>query len=78
MSERHFEVRLKKSGSGSNPAQRKTLLGLGLKRFGKAVFLKDTPPVRGMIYRVVHLVDVQAKDGAPPASNRTKAKASRV
>ena len=67
MAERHFAVRLKKSGAGRLPAQRKTLLGLGLKRFGKTVYLKDTPAIRGMIYRVVHLVEMQIQDGPVPA-----------
>ena len=73
---RHFAVKLKRSGTGRPESQKLTLKGMGLTRFGKTVYLKDTPAVRGMIYKVVHLVDVEAKDGPPPASNRAKARAA--
>ena len=63
---RYFAVKLKRSGIGRPGTQRLTLKGMGLTRFGKTVYLKDTPAVRGMIKKVVHLVDVQAHDGAPP------------
>ncbi|MEZ5958326.1 MAG: 50S ribosomal protein L30 [Hyphomonadaceae bacterium] len=38
--------------------QRKTLLGLGLKRANQVVELQDTPSVQGMIRKVNHLVEV--------------------
>jgi large subunit ribosomal protein L30 len=74
----HFAVQLKRSGAGRNPDQRKTLLGLGLTRRGKTVFLKDTPAIRGMIYKVVHLVEVQRLDGPPPPSTRAAARAAKA
>ena len=40
----------------------------GMRGVGKTVFLKDTPAVRGMLYKVVHLVEVTPHDGTPPAS----------
>lgn len=67
---KHFQVELKRSGAGRPDTQRRTLQGLGLTRFGKSVFLKDTPAIRGMLYKVVHLVDVTAIDGELPASKR--------
>jgi large subunit ribosomal protein L30 len=69
---RYFEVRLKKSGVGRKTTQRKTLEGLGLLRFGKTVVLKDTPAVRGMLYKVVHLVEVTPREGPPPPSRRAR------
>lgn len=70
---KHFEVKLKRSGAGRDISQRKTLEGLGLKRTGRTVFLKDTPAVRGMLYKVVHLVEVKPHAGEPPLSSRGKA-----
>lgn len=73
---KHFEVKLKRSGVGQPATQRRTLEGLGLTRFGRTVFLKDTPAVRGMLYKVVHLVDVAPHTGeVPPTSNRARAAA---
>ncbi len=38
--------------------QRQTLIGLGLNKMHKTRELEDTPSVRGMIYKVRHLVRV--------------------
>jgi large subunit ribosomal protein L30 len=38
--------------------QRATLIGLGLNKIRKQRTLTDTPEVRGMIYKVRHLVRV--------------------
>ena len=67
---KYFEVQLKRSAAGRPDSQRRTLVGLGLTRFGKKVYLKDTPAVRGMLFKVVHLVDVEPRVGTPPASHR--------
>jgi len=40
--------------------QRATLIGLGLNKRHRTRTLKDTPEVRGMIYKVRHLVKVEA------------------
>ena len=64
--EKHFELRLRRSGAGEPDTMRRTLHGLGLERFGKTVFLKDTPAIRGMIKKVVHLVEVIPHDGPVP------------
>ena len=54
-----IKVTLKKSGISYSERQKKTLLGLGLKRMNRPVVLKDTPPIRGMIRKVEHLVEVE-------------------
>lgn len=41
---------------GRHKDQRATLIGLGLNRINRHKFLLDTPSVRGMIYKVRHLV----------------------
>lgn len=38
--------------------QQATLVGLGLNKIGRRRTLEDTPAVRGMIYKVSHLVRV--------------------
>jgi large subunit ribosomal protein L30 len=38
--------------------QRETLIGLRLNRIGRVSELPDTPPVRGMVSKVAHLVRV--------------------
>jgi large subunit ribosomal protein L30 len=41
------------------PAQRKTLIGLGLNKMHKTVELEDSPEIRGMIRKVQHMVSVE-------------------
>jgi len=59
-------VRVKqvKSAIGYDRRQRATLRGLGLRRLQHEVELRDTPEVRGMIRKVIHLVEVT--DDAQP------------
>lgn len=58
MSDKRVRVKQVKSGIGFNRKQRATLRGLGLRRINHTVDLEDTPSVRGMIYKVRHLVVV--------------------
>jgi len=44
---------------GRPEAQRKILKGLGLRRPGNSVVVENTPSFRGMIKKVLHLVEVQ-------------------
>ena len=57
--ERKLMITLKRSGIGRPPRQRATLRGLGLTKLHKTVELKDTPETRGMLAKVIHLVDVK-------------------
>jgi large subunit ribosomal protein L30 len=52
-----------KSGIGRPEKQRKVLRGMGLNRLNKCVTLEDTPQVRGMINKVIHLVSVEESKG---------------
>ena len=54
-------IKLKKSTIACNPDQRATINGLGLKTVAKARTLENTPAVRGMIKKVIHLVDIVAE-----------------
>lgn len=53
-----LQVTLKRSVIGSNKAQRATVRGLGLRRINHTRVLENTPAVRGMVKKVLHLVDV--------------------
>lgn len=50
-----------KSGIGSTRKIRATLVGLGLTKMHKTVTRKDTPEIRGMMYKVQHLIQVEDK-----------------
>ena len=52
-------VRLVRSMIGRPEKQRLVLRGMGLTKLQQSVQLPDTPQVRGMIYRVKHLVRVE-------------------
>ena len=52
-------IKLVKSKIGCNPKQRATLEALGLKKIRQEKTLPDTPAVRGMIFKVSHLVEVK-------------------
>tara|TARA_Y100001968_G_scaffold250977_1_gene236127 strand:+ start:3995 stop:4177 length:183 start_codon:yes stop_codon:yes gene_type:complete len=53
-----LQVKLKRSVIGRTQDQRATVKGLGLRRTGSVVTLEDTPSVRGMVKKVIHLVEV--------------------
>lgn len=57
-------VKLKKSFIGCPERQRACVRGLGLRRVGGERVLENTPAVRGMIKKVIHLLEVQEKGKA--------------
>lgn len=58
---RTITIKLKKGVIACNPKQRATVNGLGLKRREQEVTLQNTSAVRGMIKKVLHLVEVVAE-----------------
>ena len=44
---------------GREESQRKTLIGLGLNKINRSKILEDTSSVRGMIFKVKHLIKVE-------------------
>ncbi len=52
-------VTLVKSPIGYTKDQKKTVLALGLRRMHQTIEHKDTPALRGMIQKVIHLVQVE-------------------
>ena len=51
-------VRQLKSPARRTVDQEATLIGLGLNKQRREKTLKDTPEVRGMIYKIRHLVEI--------------------
>jgi large subunit ribosomal protein L30 len=57
-----LKVVLKKSLIGCTNIQCANVAGLGLKRPNQERILDNTPAIRGMVRKVIHLVDVQELD----------------
>jgi len=53
-----LKVKQVRSVIGYDRSQRATVSGLGLRRIRHVVEVEDTPAVRGMIFRVRHIVVV--------------------
>ena len=58
MAKKSITVRYKKSTIGCPKDQIDTVRGLGLRRIREERTLENTPAVRGMIKKVIHLVEV--------------------
>jgi large subunit ribosomal protein L30 len=58
MAEKKVKVTQVKSTIGALEKHRQCLRGLGLRRIRHTVEVVDTPAVRGMINKVIHLVEV--------------------
>jgi len=56
-----LEIRQRVSVIGRPHPQRRILKGLGLRGPGSTVVVDNTPSFRGMIKKVLHLVEVQEK-----------------
>ena len=54
-----LKVTLKRSVIGSTKEQRDTVVGLGLRKINHSKTLENTPAVRGMIKKVLHLIQVE-------------------
>jgi large subunit ribosomal protein L30 len=58
MTVQKLEVRQVRSEIGRPHPQRRVLAGLGLRGRGSSVVVDNTPSFRGMIKKVMHLVEV--------------------
>jgi len=61
-------VRQKVSVIGRPEPHRRVLRGLGLRGIGSQVTVQNTPSFRGMIKKVMHLVEVNVVDAGGKAS----------
>ncbi len=58
-----LKIKYKKSAIGYAQDQKDTIAALGLKKLGSEVIHDDTPAIRGMVYKVRHLVEVEEVNG---------------
>lgn len=54
-----LRITYKKSIIGYAKDQKETIHSLGLRKLGKSVIKPDNPSIRGMIFKVQHLVEVE-------------------
>lgn len=54
-----LKITLKKSTIACLDDQIKTVRALGLRKIHQTVIHEDTPMIRGMIFKVKHMVDVE-------------------
>lgn len=56
---KNIKVTLKRSTIGATEKQIAAVKGLGLRKIRSERVLPNTPAVRGMVKKVIHLVDVE-------------------
>jgi large subunit ribosomal protein L30 len=54
-----LKIELVKSPIGFKYDQRRTVKALGLKKMHSVVEVEDTPQIRGMIFKISHLLKVE-------------------
>lgn len=59
MTKKMLKITLVRSAIGFDQTQKDTVRSLGLRKLHKTVTVADTPQVRGMVYKVRHLVQVE-------------------
>ena len=58
-----LKIKQVKSYIGRPEKQRRILRGMGLGKLNRTVLLNDTPEIRGMAQKVIHLVAVEEVEG---------------
>jgi large subunit ribosomal protein L30 len=57
--EKMIKVTLVRSAIGFPKPQKATVRALGFRRLHQTIELKDTPVVRGMLVKVIHLIEIE-------------------
>ncbi|HZA13771.1 MAG TPA: 50S ribosomal protein L30 [Myxococcaceae bacterium] len=73
-----LKIKLVKSYAGAPETQLRTIAGLGLKKMGQERVLQDTPAIRGMVFKVKHLVSQEAVPEDPVKRERHKPRRVRL
>jgi large subunit ribosomal protein L30 len=60
-----LKITYKKSTIGYAQDQKDTVRSLGLRKLNQSVIHQDTPVIRGMVFKVKHLVAVEEVNDAP-------------
>jgi large subunit ribosomal protein L30 len=67
-----LRVKLVKSYAGAPYTQLRTIRGLGLRKMGQVQILHDTPAIRGMVFKVKHLVSQEVTGEQAQTRKRRK------
>jgi large subunit ribosomal protein L30 len=59
---KRLKITQKHSAIDRDENQKRNIAALGIRRLNRPIIKNDTPQIRGMIYRVRHLVDVEELD----------------
>ncbi len=59
MSNKKLQIKQIKSAIGYNVKTKKTLVALGIRKMNHSVLKNDSQAIRGMLYKVQHLVEVK-------------------
>jgi large subunit ribosomal protein L30 len=60
---RKLRIRQIRSASGMEASQKATVTALGIRRLHQEVVHVDTPQIRGMIFKIRHLLEVEEAKG---------------
>lgn len=58
-----LKIRQVRSAINRHESQKRTIRALGIRRLNHEVTQPDNPQIRGMVYKVRHLVEVTELDG---------------
>jgi large subunit ribosomal protein L30 len=53
-----IQIKLVRSGIGFSVKQKRVIQGLGFRRLNQVVTRPDTPEIRGMVFKIRHLVEI--------------------
>ena len=59
MTNKTITVKLVRSSAGCTVSQKNQVIGLGLRRVGSVRTLENTPAVRGMIKKIIHMLEIK-------------------
>lgn len=69
-----IKITLNKGLVGKLTTHRKVVSALGLKKFGSSVVHTDSPTIRGMVRKIIHLVSVEPAESGAKSSSKSVAK----
>jgi large subunit ribosomal protein L30 len=55
---KQIQIKLIRSGIGFPDKQKRVIKGLGFSRLNQVITRPDTPQIRGMVFKIRHLVEI--------------------
>lgn len=71
----YLKITWKKSYIGRSQRQRRVIQSLGLRRLNHSVVHRDSPTIRGMVQKVVHMLEVEQVSEAPEQTSARRPRA---